>query len=315
MSFDAHKNFAYSTVATAPSPASSGTSLVVASGDGAKFPAVPFNATVWPANSQPTTANAEIVRVTGISTDTFTITRATESTSARSIGVGDQIAATITAKTVTDIETAARIDGWTDDTANTWTYASATTFTLAGIDRTAVFTTGTRLRLKQGGAYKYFVVVSSAFSTDTTVTVTGGSDYTLANASITDNYYSYQGNPQGWPAYFNYTPTATGWSSTSTLAGRFAVIGRVVYLWWSIAGTSNSTSASFTLPITATDTSVGLAGLTVDNGTGQASGGRAQINGPSGLGSCDLAKTAAGSSGGWTNIGTKQSFGQIAYNI
>lgn len=104
--FDAHKNFAYSTVATAPSPASSGTSLVVASGDGAKFPATPFNATVWPAGVQPTTANAEIVRVTNISTDTLTLTRTQESSSARSIVVGDQIAATITTKTLTDVETA-----------------------------------------------------------------------------------------------------------------------------------------------------------------------------------------------------------------
>lgn len=104
--FDAHSNFAYSTVATAPSPASSGTSLVVASGDGAKFPTAPFNATVWPASAQPLTSNAEIVRVTAISTDTLTITRAQESTSARSIGVGDQIAATITAKTITDVENA-----------------------------------------------------------------------------------------------------------------------------------------------------------------------------------------------------------------
>jgi len=61
---DVHKNFAYSTVATAPSPASSGTSLVVQAGDGAKFPTVPFNATVWPAGLQPLTTNAEIVRVT-----------------------------------------------------------------------------------------------------------------------------------------------------------------------------------------------------------------------------------------------------------
>lgn len=105
MSFDSHSNFSYSTVSTAPSPASSGTSLIVATGDGTKFPAAPFNATVWPAGSQPTTANAEIVRVTAKSTDTFTITRAQESSSARTILVGDQIAATITAKTLTDVET------------------------------------------------------------------------------------------------------------------------------------------------------------------------------------------------------------------
>lgn len=105
MSIDAHKNFAYSTIATAPSPAVSGTSLVVFAGDGTKFPVASFNATVWPANTQPTTANAEIVRVTVVSTDTFTITRAQESSSARTIIVGDQIAATITVKTMTDVET------------------------------------------------------------------------------------------------------------------------------------------------------------------------------------------------------------------
>lgn len=106
MAFDAHKNFAVSTVATAPSPATSGTSLVVAAGEGAKFPAAPFNATVWPASTQPTSANAEIVRVTNISTDTLTITRAQEASSARTVVVSDQIAATITAKTLTDVENA-----------------------------------------------------------------------------------------------------------------------------------------------------------------------------------------------------------------
>lgn len=101
---DAHKNFAYSTVATAPSPADTGVSLIVQAGDGAKFPTPPFNATVWPAGVLPITTNAEIIRVTAISTDTLTITRIQESTSARSIVIGDQIAATITNKTLTDIE-------------------------------------------------------------------------------------------------------------------------------------------------------------------------------------------------------------------
>lgn len=101
---DNHKNFAFSNVATAPSPADSGTSLVVTAGHGTKFPTVPFNATVWPAGVQPLTSNAEIVRVTEISTDTFTITRTQESTSARSIIVGDQIANTITALALTDAE-------------------------------------------------------------------------------------------------------------------------------------------------------------------------------------------------------------------
>lgn len=104
MTLDAHKNFAISTVATAPSPATSGTSLVVAAGEGALFPTAPFNAVIWPAGAQPRANNAEVVRVTVKSTDTFTITRSQEGTSARTVVLGDQIAATITAKTLTDVE-------------------------------------------------------------------------------------------------------------------------------------------------------------------------------------------------------------------
>ncbi len=103
---DAHPNFVYSTVATAPSPATSGTSLVVASGDGALFAGQPFNAVIWPTGVQPLSTNAEIVRVTGRSTDTLTITRAQESTAARTVVVGDQIAVVASQKVFTDIETA-----------------------------------------------------------------------------------------------------------------------------------------------------------------------------------------------------------------
>lgn len=101
---DAHNNFAYSLVATAPVPAASGTSLVVTAGQGALFPTPPFNVTVWPTGTMPLSTNAEIVRVTVKVGDTFTIVRTQESTSARTIVVGDQIAETITAKTLTDVE-------------------------------------------------------------------------------------------------------------------------------------------------------------------------------------------------------------------
>lgn len=102
---DAHVNFGYSTVATAPSPATSGTSLVVAAGTGSRFPAVPFNVVIWPTGVQPLSSNAEIVRVTAISSDTFTISRTQENTSARTVIVGDQISAAATARLITDIET------------------------------------------------------------------------------------------------------------------------------------------------------------------------------------------------------------------
>ena len=94
---DSLKNFAYSLVATAPSPATSGTSLVVTAGQGSYFPTTPFDATIWPSGTQPTNTNAEIVRVTNVSTDTFTITRAQYGTTAQSIAVGYQIAQTVDA--------------------------------------------------------------------------------------------------------------------------------------------------------------------------------------------------------------------------
>lgn len=103
---DARANFGYSVVAGAPSPATSGTSLTVSAGHGSRFPTPPFNAVVWPADTIPTPANAEIVRVTSIVTDTLTIDREEESTTARTIIVGDQIAAAITKKTLDDIATA-----------------------------------------------------------------------------------------------------------------------------------------------------------------------------------------------------------------
>jgi hypothetical protein len=105
--FDAHKNFAVSAVLVPPSPAVSGTALTVASSQGGRFPAVPFNATVWPAAALPTPLNAEIVRVTARVGDVLTLTRAQEATTARAILAGDQIAATITVKTLTDIEAGA----------------------------------------------------------------------------------------------------------------------------------------------------------------------------------------------------------------
>ena len=101
---DFHKNFAYSLVATAPVPATSGTSLIVTAAEGANFPTPPFNVTIWPTGVQPLTTNAEVARVTAIVTDTFTIVRAQEGSSARTVVVGDQIAATITDKTLKDSE-------------------------------------------------------------------------------------------------------------------------------------------------------------------------------------------------------------------
>ena len=139
-------------------------------------------------------------------------------------------------------------DGWTDDSSNTWTYTSATTFTVTG-DQTAKFSKGTRLKLTNS-ALKYFVVAGSSFGAGTTtVTVTGGDDYSLANAAISANYYSYAANPQGYPDWFNYTPSLVGWAATPTVTMKFAITGRQCHVTGAVTGTSNSTTTTFTLPL------------------------------------------------------------------
>ncbi len=106
MGFDNHHNFAYTTVATAPSTPTAGVSFTILAGTTSRLPETPFQATVWPINTIPTPLNAEVIRVTGISSDTLLVTRAQESSTARAILVGDQLAATITAKNLTDYEVA-----------------------------------------------------------------------------------------------------------------------------------------------------------------------------------------------------------------
>ncbi len=103
--FDAHPVLAYSTVQSAPVPPLSGTALSVQIGDGAYFSSPPFNVVVWPSGADPTFGNAEIVRCTGRSGDTLSISRGQEGTTQRSIAVGWQVSAAITPKSLNDIQT------------------------------------------------------------------------------------------------------------------------------------------------------------------------------------------------------------------
>ena len=101
---DNHKNLAYSLVAVAPTPGNTGLTLEVLAGQGARFPPPPFNVTVWASGELAQPTNAEILRIVSLVGDTLTVLRAQEGTTARYIKAGDQIANTITAKVITDIE-------------------------------------------------------------------------------------------------------------------------------------------------------------------------------------------------------------------
>lgn len=131
---------------------------------------------------------------------------------------------------------------------DTWTYASATTFTIAGVDRTAIFTKGTRLKFTNNAITVYATVIASAFSTNTTVTVATNTDYTIANSAITLPFYSYAANPAGWPTWFTFTHNAT-WNgtppTTPTTVAQFSTIGQMCYYRFyqtnTGAGTNNNT--------------------------------------------------------------------------
>lgn len=101
-------------------------------------------------------------------------------------------------------------DGWVS-AGDTWTYASADgptgVFTIAGVDRSGVLQAGMRVKLTQTTA-KYFIITKVAFATDTTVTIYGGTDYTLANAAITSPKYS------PCKAPFGFNPSPAKWSET-----------------------------------------------------------------------------------------------------
>lgn len=140
--------------------------------------------------------------------------------------------------------------GWVSS-GETWTYASATTFTIS-TDKTGKYQKGDKLKLTQTTAKYFYIVVTPTYSSGTgltTITVSGGSDYTLANAAITSPYYSKVENPQSFPQWFNTAaPTwntaaidnGTGGQQPTTNKSRFVIRGRVVTVYLVVSGTKNT---------------------------------------------------------------------------
>lgn len=157
-----------------------------------------------------------------------------------------------TARTLTQLAQG-YIDGWLP-TGETWTYVSATTFTISG-DKTGKYQIGDKIKLTQT-TIKYFSVVEVSYSSpNTTVTITGGTDYTLADATITSPFYSKMENPQGFPSGFNFTPTLANITlGNGDVEGRFAVNGRLcLYTGYFKMGSTSAMNSnpSFSLPVNA----------------------------------------------------------------
>jgi len=190
-----------------------------------------------------------------------------------------------------------------------WVYVSATSFKIENKNVTARFPVGTKLKVTQT-TDKYFYVVSAAFSTHTTVTITGGSDYSLANAAIDNPCYSYQSCPQGFPQWFNYSETWTGFSSPpSGGACQFMMDGRMVYMIVARGqNASNATTMTITIPVTSANCYQHSWGTGMNAGTWIEYPCRAQI-----APSANIANLSRQLTQAWTSSGNKAWEGLIIY--
>ena len=138
-------------------------------------------------------------------------------------------------------------DGWM--TANeTWTYASATTITVPA-GAASKYAVGDKIKFTQT-TVKYFYITAVA---DTLLTVTAGNVSTVANAAITNNYYSRADNPIGFPQWFSWTPAYTGFSVDPVMDMlKFCVVGKTCIVRCdntTTNGTSNAATFTMTLPV------------------------------------------------------------------
>lgn len=105
------------------------------------------------------------------------------------------------------------------------------------------------------------------------------------------------------------TSTVTGWSSFTTKQIMYARIGTIVYVVFNLVGTSNSTSTSFTVPLTCGSIGSTNPCRTVDNG-GVVTG-MAIISASGSTVNCYTSYNAAA----WTNSGSKTAAGILFYGL
>jgi hypothetical protein len=213
-------------------------------------------------------------------------------------------------------------DGWIPSN-DVWTQASGNSFTISGVDRTSAYTPGTRIKCTNNSTTFYGVVVSSSFSTDTTVILAANDDYSLANSAITVPSYSYAENPQGYPDWFNYTPTITGATGSPIGNAKFKLDGKSCTVnWQQIGGTSNSSSFTLTLPITPTTNIISggpdvYIGMVQDSNSWQNSPGVLGVTATTNYAVIGktIASQAGGSFGGFTSSGQKLITAEFTYPI
>ncbi len=148
------------------------------------------------------------------------------------------------------------------------------------------------------------------------MTIAINTDYTVANSTITDFYYSKELTPVGYPQWFTFAPTYTGYSVVPTGPHRFKLDGRCMTVVYSAGGgTSNSTSKSATLPVTAVTISgmgwQGCLGITINNGSLATTPGTWDV----GSASTSVTFYINNSRASWTASGSCQVNGIVEYEV
>ena len=156
-------------------------------------------------------------------------------------------------------------DGW-QTVSDSWTYASSSTINVPS-GAASLYQIGDKIKITQT-TNKYFYVIAVA---DTLLTVTGGSDYTVANEAITAKSYSHIENPLGFPAFFDYVPvlTTTGGpvNSYTVNSAKFTLVKKLLITYLNITINNNGTGSgavNITSPITINDANISgrIAGTT-----------------------------------------------------
>ena len=220
-----------------------------------------------------TASAAELNKNDGVTEGTVSASKVVVADSSKNIdfGTGSVTATNATASTLLTATTrfdfailrSASWGGWYE-VNETWTRTAATTFTISG-DKTSKYAVGTPIKLTDTTTKYFYITAISYGSPNTTVTVSGGSDYSLVGA-ITNPYFAEGYNAAGWPDKFTYAPTHTGFSDNPTVSAKFILHGRKVTVWYMtlVAGTSNGTTFTTIVPITSSGDGTVFRGFVFD---------------------------------------------------
>ena len=135
---------------------------------------------------------------------------------------------------------------------DTWTYASANTITVptGAANR---YQKGDRIKWTQT-TVKYGVIIAVA---DTLLTILKNTDFVVANAAISLNYYSHELNPIGYPCWFNVAApifitidNGSGGQPT-TSNNRVSIIGSQCFVHYRGNGIKDVTGTTFNCPMSA----------------------------------------------------------------